>query len=221
MNDSTSNNAKHQGKIRIYLADDHEIFRTGLRTVLRFAGEIEITGESGIVPDLLSLIENAEPDIVLIGTRSDISKLTEQIKDRFPAIKILVLGSLDSGMPLSSAARLNGYIKKESTSEFLRSAIKTISLGGTAWSPDLLTSLIESAGNSRLSPESNSTGLTLTPREKQLLSLLADGKTNKQISLELHLAQITVKKALQTLFVKIGGTNRTQTVMKASQLGLI
>jgi len=219
-----SNNGKTFRKIRLYLADDHEIFRTGLRTVLRFAGDLEITGESGNVPDLLALIDTAEPDIVLVGAQPNTSNLVDDIKGRFPEVKILALGTSDFEMSLDSAGKLNGYIKKESSSEFLRSAIKTISLGGSVWSPELLKSLLRFQANPKtvlLTPESSSTNLILTAREKQLLILLANGKTNKQISLELHLAQVTIKKALQTLYVKLNAANRTQAVMRASQLSLI
>jgi DNA-binding NarL/FixJ family response regulator len=224
MNERISNTGKHSGKIRIYLADDHEIFRTGLRTVLRFAGEIEITGESGIVPDLPDLLEKAEPEIVLIGAQSDVSKSVEMIKERFPGMKILVLGTSDSKLKLGSAGKLDGYIKKESSPEFLRSAIKTVALGGSVWSPELLMPLIQTQENpiiDQVTSGDGSTPLSLTPREKQLLILLAEGKSNKQISSELHLALVTVKKALQTLFVKVGATNRTLAVMRATRNGLI
>lgn len=224
MNDSYSNIGKHPGKIRLYLADDHEIFRTGLRTVLRFAGDIEIAGESGIGPDLPDLLETAEPDIVLMGSQADTPKLIDMINERFPEVKILVLGTSDSEMTPESAGKVNGYIKKESSSDFLRAAIKTVSLGGSVWSPEFLKPLIQPQGNNKASPlmsEPGATSFSLTPREKQLLVLLAAGKTNKEISAELRLALVTVKKALQTLFVKMGASNRTQAVMRASQSGLI
>ena len=219
MNDIS--NGKNSGKIRIYLADNHEIFRTGLKTVLRFTGgEVDITGESGIVPDLLNRIETAEPDIALVGVGTETPKLIEDINRSFPALKILVLGHFDPDLFSKSAVRLSGYINKESSPDFLRTAIKTIALGGSVWSPELLTLFLESEDISR-TPVLSSPGISLSPRENRLLGLLAEGKTNKEISLELQIAQITVKKALQTLFGKLGATNRTQTVMKASQLGLI
>jgi DNA-binding NarL/FixJ family response regulator len=220
MNDQISV-AKHPHKTRIYLADDHEIFRTGLKTVLRFAGDVEITGESGIVPDLMPLIETSEPDIILLGTGAGTWRLIEAIKNSFPMLKILVLGDFEKDITSKSAFNLSGYINKESAPDFLRSAIKTIALGGTVWSPELLKLFVESSDNSCRVAALSTTGVSLSPRETRLLGFLAAGKTNKEISLELNIAQITVKKALQTLFGKLGATNRTQTVMKASQLGLI
>ncbi|XUX00985.1 MAG: response regulator transcription factor [Dehalogenimonas sp.] len=208
----------HQGKTRVYLADDHEIFRTGLRTVLRFAGEVEIVGDSAILPEILELIEAAEPDILLIGDGPETSRLIQSITERFPSIKILVLGS--DTVPFSPL-KIGGYLSKESSSDLVRSAIKTIALGASVWNPVSLELMFKPGEINCSKPGSNPGNIVLTEREKQLLSLLAGGKTNKEISLELGIAQVTVKKALQTLFAKIGGTNRTQTVMKASQLGLI
>jgi DNA-binding NarL/FixJ family response regulator len=99
-----------------------------------------------------------------------------------------------------------------------------IALGGIVWHPDLIENCVEAKSVSAIKPDAQGTGglhVQLSPRESQLLSLLVAGKTNKQISQELKLAQVTVKKALQVLFPKIGVTNRTQAAIKASQLGLL
>lgn len=218
MNKLTVSELGRQDKTRVYLADDYEIFRTGLRTVLRFAGEVEIVGDSAILPEILELIEAAEPDILLIGDGPETSRLIQSITERFPTIKILVLGS---DTILFSPLKVGGYLSKESSSDLVRSAIKTIALGATVWNPVSLESMFKPGEINCGKSGSNPGNIVLTQREKQLLSLLAGGKTNKEISLEVGIAQVTVKKALQTLFAKIGGTNRTQTVMKASQLGLI
>jgi two-component system response regulator DegU len=224
MNESNSTNRKRTGKIRLYLADDHEIFRTGLRTILRYAGDLDITGESGISPDLLARLEAGEPDIVILGAQNDISGTLKSIKDQLPKLKILVMGTPDGHVASTAIMTLDGYIKKDSSPELLRSAIKTILLGGTVWHSGFLSQLMENADKpqkSQIASEFSSDKVKLTDREKQLLVFLADGKTNMQISLELHLAQVTIKKALQALFIKIRAANRTQAVIKASRLGLL
>ena len=209
----------------MYLADEQEIFRTGLRTVLVYAGDIEFTGESGIEPDLLDRLETADPHVIVLGARAGISETIEAIKNRFPELKVLLLGTQDGDVSGAAVPKLDGYINKDSSSDFIRVAIKMVVLGGTVWHPDFLKLM---TGNNRQikgvlrSTDSNADPVvSLTLREKRLLLLLADGKTNKLMGMELGIAQVTVKKALQSLFRKIGVTNRTQAAMKASQLGLV
>jgi DNA-binding NarL/FixJ family response regulator len=134
------------------------------------------------------------------------------------------MGSPDKRAASASIMMLDGYIKKDSSSELLRCAIKTIVLGGTVWHSEFLSQLIEGAEKPRknqIASEFPLDKIMLTDREKQLLALLADGKTNMQISLELHLAEVTIKKGLQALFIKIRAANRTQAVINASRLGLL
>ena len=209
------------GKIRVFLIDDHEIFRAGLHTVLGHAPDIEVAGESGTESGFLDRIESAEPDMVTIGISGEHSEVIGSVKDRFPDLKLLGLGTTDIDMVPGDARKLAGYVRKESSPDFLRASIKMISLGGTVWHPDLLKSFADTkTGTEPDSKVGARNSIELSVREKRLLSMLASGSTNKQISLELHLAQVTIKKALQALYIKIGATNRTQAAMKASRLGL-
>jgi DNA-binding NarL/FixJ family response regulator len=212
------------------VVDDHEIFRMGLRTVLRYAQDIEVTGESGSGPGLLDRIEAAAPDLVLLdlspGQPGAFDTL-EAIRSRFPHLKTIAMTGEDNRIsPLEALShKPDGYIKKESSSDLVRAAIKLVALGGSAWHPDLLYCPTDTGLSDAPGPigkgQLDGAADQLSPRERRLLSLLAGGKTNKQMGLELKLAQVTVKKALQGLFIKLDVKNRTQAAMKASQLGLI
>ena len=219
---------RRAGKTRVFLADDHEIFRIGLRTVLGHVPEIEVAGESAAGPGLLDRIKAASPDIVLLDLspgQPGAFDTFETIRDRFPSLRVLVLTGLDVPIPAADACarKLDGYINKECSGDFLRTAIKMVGLGGSVWQPGLLYCPTGTGLPGSHSPggQGSDEAARLSPRETLMLSLLAGGKTNKQIALELKLAQVTVKKALQGLFAKLGVSNRTQAAMKASQLGLL
>ena len=220
MNVTTEFTHKFTGKTKVYLADDHEIFRTGLRTILRYAGDLEISGESAIATDFVDRLAAAEPDVLLLGSRPDLTETIDSIKNRLPGLKILVLGAAGD-VNSNSIEILDGYINKDSSSEFLRSAIRTVVLGGTVWHPGIVRSQASKTISYGDPSDQTPASIVVTPREKRLLVFVAEGKTNKQIALELSIAQITVKKALQSLYIKLGSINRTQAVMKASQLGLV
>jgi DNA-binding NarL/FixJ family response regulator len=212
----------------VFLVDDHDIFRMGLRAALRDAPDIEVAGEAGNGPSLLDRIQAAGPDLVLLDVHQGqpgAFDTLEAIKGRFPLMKVVAMTGDDTRIPAADAFshQIDGYIKKECSGDFLCTALKMVALGGSVWQHELLYTPAEA---DRHASELTSKGLNgaaarLSPRERQLLSLLAGGKTNKQMGLELKLAQVTVKKALQTLFTKLGVSNRTQAAVKASQLGLV
>ncbi|AKG52813.1 DNA-binding response regulator LuxR family [Dehalogenimonas sp. WBC-2] len=216
-------------KIKVYLADNHEIFRVGLRAVLRDMPDIEVAGDSDLGPGLLDMIKKDNPDFVLLDVdlgRSDYFNNLDLIKVEFPGIKVVAMSGDERQIPVRDvlSRRIDGYIRKSCSGEFLCTTIQMIGLGGNVWQSDMLYCTLEEDKNPEAAKQSNlltSVAAQISLRERQILTLLVKGETNKQIGKAMNLAQVTVKKTLQGLFVKLGVTNRTQAAMMATRYKLI
>ena len=217
--------------IRVFLADDHEVVRQGLRVLLQGEPEIEVVGEASSGEEALKIIEELQPDVVLMDIRMHGMggfKATREIKKMYPETSVILLTGYDSELYAAEALRAGavGFIAKDCPRKLLSNAIRVVAHGGTVWQNEplyqsLLRQLPMSKAEDRYGDTRASLDEQLTARELEVLTLLAKGYANKQISATLDLADITVKKYVKSIMVKLGVSNRTQAALLASRLGLV
>ena len=206
--------------IRVYLLDDHEVVRQGLRALLEGAGGIEVVGESGSAVDATNRIPALRPDVaVLDGRLPDGSgiEVCREVRSVDPTIQALILTSFDDDEALFAAimAGAAGYVLKEITGTDLVGAIKHVAAGHSLIDPVLTARVLERVRN----PTSGAPELAaLTEQELKLLGHIAEGLTNRQIGEQMFLAEKTVKNYVSNILSKLGLERRTQAAVMASKL---
>ena len=225
----TAPTAVKEAVIGVFLVDDHQLVRQGLRTILRGASGIEVVGEASSGEEALALVKEIKPDVILMDIRMDGTdgfKSMKQIKKVCPNTAFIMLTVYDSELYAAEAIRTgaSGYITKDCSRELLVNGIRVVSQGGTVWQEGILRRATR--GIPGLSGEGTGEDATaqiveqLTPRELEILALLAEGYGNKQICTRLNLADITVKKYIKNILTKLGVSNRTHAALMAVRLGL-
>src|SRR5690242_2346697 len=207
-------------KIKVYLLDDHEIVRQGIRTFLEAAGDIEVVGESGSAIDAANRIPALAPDVAVLDARlpdgSGI-EVCRTIRSVDPSLKALILTSYDDDEALFSAimAGAAGYVLKDVRGSDLLDAIDRVARGQSLIDPALMQRVLDRVRNGpHVAPELEG----LTEQELKLLSLIAEGLTNRQISEQMFLAEKTVKNYVSNLLAKLGLERRTQAAVLATRL---
>ncbi len=209
----TAPTAVKEAVIGVFLVDDHQLVRQGLRTILRGASGIEVVGEASSGEEALALVKEIKPDVILMDIRMDGTdgfKSMKQIKKICPNTAFIMLTVYDSELYAAEAIRTgaSGYITKDCSRELLVNGIRVVSQGGTVWQEGILRRATR--GIPGLSGEGTGEDATaqiveqLTPRELEILALLAEGYGNKQICTRLNLADITVKKYIKNIHCCFG-----------------
>jgi DNA-binding NarL/FixJ family response regulator len=209
------------------IADDQALFREGLRTLLSTRDDVEVVGEAANGEEAVSLVEHLQPDVVLMDLRMPVMDgidATTRLRDRWPAIPVLVLTTFDDDASLFGALRAGaaGYLLKDVSSETLMAAL-TAAARGEAFLQSTVTGrvvaafarLMESGG-----ARAEALVLPLSPREREILSLLGTGASNKEIADRLCLAEGTVKNHVTNILTKLDVRDRTQAALRARQLGI-
>jgi two-component system, NarL family, response regulator DevR len=208
-----------QDTIRVYLLDDHVVVRSGLRAILEMEDDIEVIGGAGTVAEAVPAILALAPDIAILDGRLPDGHGLEacrQIRSRDPRIKVLILTSYDDDDAMVSAilAGASGYILKQLDESALVSAIRAVMQGHSLIEPSVAVRIIDEMRSGGTTPR----GLqALTPTESDILDLIVDGLTNKQIGERLYLAEKTVKNHVTKLLAKLGVKGRTQAAVLASR----
>ena len=211
---------------RIVLADDHVLIRHGIRIILSSDENLEVVGEVSNGDELLDILKDGAADLLIL----DISmpkvsgiELTEILKKRYPALKILVLTMHKNIRFLRRAisAGADGYLVKSDTEQEIMSAIRKIRDGKTYISPCLENEFAEDMLNSYRNPSSSKTFKGLTKREKQVLGLVVDGMTSKQIAAKLSLSPRTVDHHRASLLKKFEMSNSVDLVNFAIKNGYV
>jgi DNA-binding NarL/FixJ family response regulator len=207
-------------KIRVYLLDDHEVVRQGLRALLESAGDIEIVGESGSAVDATHRIPALHPDVAVLDARlpdgSGI-EVCREVRAVDPSIGALILTSYDDDEALFAAimAGAAGYVLKEIKGSDLVTAVRQVAAGNSLIDPSLTTRVLERVRHPHvLAPEL----AELTEQELKLLGFIAEGMTNRQIGEQMFLAEKTVKNYVSSILSKLGLERRTQAAVLASKL---
>jgi DNA-binding NarL/FixJ family response regulator len=198
---------------RIVLTDDHILIRQGLRKILESVEGLEVIGEAGNGAELLGLLGNVEPDMIILDMSMPNLKGIEAIdgiRDRCPDAQILVLSMHKEYLHQALDAGVNGYLLKEDADRELFFAIDTIRQGGTFLSPRLAGALAM-GGPRRIEALSN--------REKDVLRLIASGKSNREIGGELHISVRTVESHRANIMAKLEVSNAAELIRFALKHG--
>jgi DNA-binding NarL/FixJ family response regulator len=213
-------------KIRILLTDDHTLFRQGIRTLLSAEPDLEVVGEAGNAMDSVAAARQLHPDVVLmdIGMAGMSSfEATRQIRKEGTNTKIVFLSMYDDEDYLAECVEIgaNGYVLKDSPADQLVTAIREVHRGGSYLSPRLLTRLVdgfrEQGNNAVRQPRFG----TLTKREREILKMLAEGRSVKEIASEFDLSVKTVEAHKFNLMRKLDIHNKAQLVQYAIQKKVI
>jgi two-component system, NarL family, response regulator LiaR len=201
--------------IRVLIADDHAVVRQGLRTFLDLQEDIEVVGEAADGAEAVALAERLAPDVVLMDLVMpgvDGVEAIRRLRERAPATRAVVLSSFIDDDRLFPVVRAGaaGYLLKDVQPAELVDAIRTVHGGGALLHPQVAARLLaEVAGD------------PLTPREREVLSLVGRGMANKVIARELGLAEKTVKAHVSSILGKLGVADRTQAALYAVREGLV
>jgi two-component system response regulator DevR len=207
--------------IRVYLLDDHEIVRRGLIALLESSGDIEVIGESGSAQEATRRIPALRPDVAVLDARlpdgSGID-VCRDIRSADPEIRALILTSYQDDEALFSAimAGAAGYVLKQIKGTDLVDAVRRVAAGQSLLDPLVTAQVLERI---RKGADDEPEELArLTPQERRILELIAEGLTNRQIGEQLFLAEKTIKNYVSSLLAKLGVERRTQAAILANRL---
>jgi DNA-binding NarL/FixJ family response regulator len=211
--------------MRILLADDHAIVRRGLQMVLSLEPDLTIVGEASNSSEAVALAEKLRPDLVLMDLKMpglDGAAATRLIKQSQPETRVLILTGVNVDEQIAQAlqAGADGYVLKEVDPDELVRAIRLVGRGETFLQPSVTKQLIQkmqTAGAPAAAPKHP----TLTPRECQVLQLMATSATYKEIAAQLVISEETVRSHTKSILTKLGQPNRTLAVLVALKEGLI
>ena len=205
--------------IRVFLLDDHEVVRRGLRELLEADGDIEIIGESGSAAEARSRIPALHPDVaVLDGRLPDGSgiEVCREVRSVDPSMAVLILTSYDDDDALFSAimAGAAGYVLKQVRGSDLVENVRRVAAGQSLLDPAVTQQVLDRL---RRGPAEDKALEPLTAQEKRILELIGQGMTNRQIAETIFLAEKTVKNYVSNLLSKLGMERRTQAAVFASK----
>lgn len=215
--------------ISVLIVDDHPVAREGLRRVLSQGENITVVADTGDGRRALDLVAQLHPDVVLMDIRMpgmNGLELTRQIKAEAPAVSIIIMTNYEDDTLMMDTIRsgASGYLLKDATRDLLLHTIHAVAAGGLMVEASVLRQALTSGPLTRQMATKTSVDM-VAPRiselDAQLLQLLAEGRTNRQIAQERGLPEPTAKKQIQALVSLLRATNRTHAVAIAVRLGLI
>ncbi|HZR13769.1 MAG TPA: response regulator transcription factor [Acidimicrobiia bacterium] len=205
---------------RVFLLDDHEVVRRGLRDMLDAEDDLTVVGEAGTADEALSRIPPTRPDVAVLDVRlpdGNGVEVCREVRSRHPEIQCLMLTSFADDEALFQAimAGASGYLLKQIKGPDIVDAIRRVAAG---------QSLLDAAVTKRVldrlrhPPEEDERLASLTDQERRILELIAEGLTNRQIADRVHLAEKTVKNYVSNLLAKLGMERRTQAAVYGAKL---
>ncbi len=203
--------------IRVLVADDHPIVRGGIVALLSTADDIHVVGEAVDGLDAVAQASRLQPDVVLMDLRMpglDGDEATARILGSRTATRVLILTTYESDASILTAieAGASGYLLKAAPQEEILAGVRAVARGEVALAPSIAAMLVQRVAKP---------AVTLSPRETEVLALVAAGESNPSIAASLFLSEATVKTHLLHVFEKLGVKDRTRAVTKAMELGLL
>ena len=205
--------------VRVFLLDDHEVVRRGLRDLLEIEGEFEVVGEASTAAEALARVPAVQPQVAVLDVRlpdGDGVTVCRELRSRMPELACLMLTSFSDDEALFDAiiAGASGYLLKQVGSTDLVGAVRTVAAGGS-----LLDAKLTAAVMDRLRAGTPKDPLSvLTGQERRILDLIGEGLTNRQIGERLFLAEKTVKNYVSSLLAKLGIERRVQAAVLVSEM---
>jgi DNA-binding NarL/FixJ family response regulator len=207
--------------VRVFLLDDHEIVRRGVKELLETEGDLEVVGEAGTAAEALARIPPTRPDVAVLDVRlpdGDGVQVCREIRSAHPKIQCLMLTSFadDDALFQAIMAGASGYVLKQIKGADVVEAVRSVAAGRSLLDPSVTARVVERL---RTDSEEDELLARLSPQERNILRLIADGLTNRQIAEQVHLAEKTVKNYVSNLLAKLGMERRTQAAVYAARLG--
>ncbi len=214
--------------IRVLIVDDQALIRTGIATLLARKADIEVVGQAANGREALELVATLDPDVVLMDVMMPVMdgvEATRQLTQRGPRPAVIMLTTFhdDERVLQSIAAGARGYLLKDVDHRVLADSIRTVAGGGALIHPQITAQLLPrlaqmaSSAPPKAAPTTTDVATLLTPREREILRLLAQGFTNQEIGEQLALSVGTVKNHLSVIFAKLSVRDRTQAALWARE----
>jgi DNA-binding NarL/FixJ family response regulator len=206
--------------IRVFLVDDHEIVRDGLRAVIDATDDLEVVGEASTVADAITRLDSSRPDVAVVDLflpDGDGVQVCRESRSRRPELHCLILTSFSDDEALFDAimAGAAGYVLKGARSGELLDSIRQVAAGRSLLDPAVTARVFEMFRTGR---ETDRRLASLSQQERRVLDLLSEGLTNRQIATKLNLAEKTVKNYVSNLLMKMGFRRRTEAATYAARL---
>ncbi|WP_020422474.1 response regulator transcription factor [Amycolatopsis sp. ATCC 39116] len=210
---------------RVVIADDQALVRTGFRMILA-SGGVDVVGEAADGAEAVATVRDLEPDVVLMDIRMpamDGLEAARRILARDPGCRVLMLTTFDLDRYVydALAAGASGFLLKDVTPEHLVAAVRLVGTGDALLAPSITRRLVERFAAARPRPALHRDLAVLTPRELEVLTLVARGRSNAEIAAELTLSEATVKTHVARIFAKLSLRDRAQAVVLAYETGLV
>ncbi|MEU3599172.1 response regulator transcription factor [Streptomyces sp. NPDC006798] len=210
-------------RIRLFLVDDHEVVRRGLRDLFEEERGIEVVGEAGTAAQAVARGPALRPDVAVLDVRlpdGDGVTVCRELRARMPELACLILTSFDDEEALLDAimAGAAGYVLKEINGSDLVTAVRTVGAGQSMLDPATTTRLIRSLRGPDEEPPRDPRTAALSERERAVLDLIGEGLTNREISKKLYLSEKTVKNHISRLLAKLGVERRVQAAVIAAHV---
>ncbi len=216
-------------KVRVLIADDHAVVRSGLRSILETEADMEVVGEAGDGHQALEMAQELLPDVILMDIKMgdwDGVTATRRVRNSVPSSRVIVLTNHDEDELVFASIRAgaSGYLLKEISGSHLTNAIRTVADGFSLIYPSVAKRVLDEFGQLRSRPArgGDDEGYSdLTPREREVLRLVASGRANKEIGGDLGISERTVKTHISNIFSKLQLTDRTQAALYVHNRGLL
>jgi DNA-binding NarL/FixJ family response regulator len=205
--------------IRVFLLDDHDLVREGIRTLLESDEEIEVVGEAGTAAEALTRIPLAKPDVAILDVRLEEGngiEVCREVRSSVPEMACLILTSFadDEALYASVMAGASGFVLKQIKARDLIEDVKKVAGGASLMDPRAVARVVERIAHP---PVGDPMLESLSPQERKVLDLIAEGQTNKQIAESMFLAEHTVKNYITGLLRKLKMASRTEAAIYATK----
>jgi two-component system, NarL family, response regulator DevR len=206
--------------IRVFLLDDHEVVRRGIRDVLESEPDITVVGEAGTAAEALARVPAVKPDVAILDVRlpdDDGVSVCRELRSKLPDLACLMLTSFGDDEALLSAimAGASGYLLKQVRGSDIVGAVRTVAAGGSMLDPRMTATVIQRL---REPPTGEDPVASLSEQERRVFDLIGEGLTNRQIGEQMFLAEKTVKNYVSGVLAKLGMQRRTQAAALAGRL---
>lgn len=210
--------------MRIVLADDHPLFRGGVRNLIQTTDDLEVIGEAATGEEAVEMASSLQPDVIVMDIRMpglNGIEATQIIKEKFPKIKILIVTMLKNDKSVFTAMKMgaSGYVLKDAGEMELLHSIRMVGNGGAVFSADIAARMMQYFSKTEEIESVNPVLSDLTAREKEILELIVEEKTNAQIAARLHLSVKTVANHVTNILNKLHAADRHEAkkIFKTSQ----